>query len=112
MTTVFAFAGGLFVGVALGLLLSYLRGASERRAAQRLSALESQARLRLVPVLSRRAEALGVHHGDSDSLDSIDQAVDLASRVQRHEEMSGGLAYSDTVEMSRSQLGIKTPFKR
>ncbi len=101
--TVLAALGGFLVGFALKSLL----GASAQRARdERLRHAEAKARVAVVPVLERRADALGIPRRALESQDSLGQALELASAIQHFEE-THNLGFSDTVEMSRGDLDLR-----
>lgn len=100
--TVLAAAGGLILGLGLGLVIARMR---ERDLSQRLRRLEARLRSTVVPVLEARAQALGIPPAERQSYqdDPVETAVGLSASIQRVEG-DPNLAFSDTVEVARAEM--------
>lgn len=99
--TVLAACGGLVLGLGLGMVV----GRRNARGAEKLvRRLRSRVRASVVPVLEGQALALGMSRAEraSQSDDPFDVAVDLSVSIQKHQD-SHNMAFSDTLELSRSE---------
>ena len=102
---VLAAVGGLVLGLGLGVLLGR-RGVQDGADTQRLREGVSRLRTVVVPVLERHASTLGVpsvERGPVDG-DGLEVALALGTAIQRREERED-LPFSDTLEISRGELG-------
>lgn len=105
--TLAAALGGLSIGLALLALALRARARSEaRRELERDVAL----RRRVLPVLERRADMLGIPPAQRGSNDEspFELAMTLATAIG-HLEESADLPFGDTVEVSRSELDATDP---
>ncbi len=110
--TVLAAVGGLVLGLGLGVLLGR-RGGQGDGQSQRLREVASRLRTVVVPVLERQATTLGVpiaERGPVDG-DGIEVTLALGTAIQRREERED-LPFSDTLEISRGELGRQGGQKR
>ena len=100
--SVLAAVGGMLLGLGTGLGLARLQERALRRHLQRLRA---RARSNVVPVLERRAEALGLRAAERPppSDDPCDHADALARAIRGFEDRQE-LPFSDTVDVPRGDL--------
>jgi hypothetical protein len=99
--TVLAAFGGLVLGLGLGMVFGRRHAQDADKAARRL---RSRIRASVVPVLEGQALALGLSREEraSQSEDPCDVAVDLSVSIQKFQD-SHNMAFSDTLELSRSE---------
>jgi hypothetical protein len=100
--TVLAAVGGLLLGIGIGLAISYRR---ERNGARELFRMFSKLRSDVIPTLERQARLLGIARtADDSSRDALETAIEISAAIDRRASVDGGLAYSDTLEVSRSRV--------
>jgi len=100
-----AAAGGLVLGLGVGLAIARLR---ERGVWRRVRQDHARLRASVVPVLEARAQQLGIPREERESLDGdpIALAVGLSVSIMRVEG-DPNLAFSDTVQLARAELLAK-----
>ncbi len=100
--TLLAAIVGLAVGGGAAAVLSRQR---ERRSMRARVEIETRLRRMVVPVLERRADALGIPPAERGADDDgpIELAVTLAKAIRSIEE-SADLPFGDTVEVARREL--------
>jgi hypothetical protein len=103
--TILAAIGGLVGGFGIGVVVARRR---EQRMIERTRALEARVKQTVLPILDDRAEALGLSRSKRpERADPILGAVELAQTIQRVEERNH-VQYSDTLELSRTELERRT----
>ena len=91
------------VSLAIGLAAGFGLGARRVQHVERQGArTEALLRARVLPVLSRRAAALGLPRPAGES--SLEAALDAAGRIQAAEDQLA-LPFTDTLELQRAELG-------
>jgi len=106
MVPALATALGVFVGIAIGF---FVWARPLERARGRLAHAMKDVRLHVIPVLERRASSLDVprdERGARDAEDAVHAAVTTARAIAASEEKLV-LPFSDTLELSRAELGLK-----
>lgn len=106
MVPALATALGVFVGIAIGF---FVWARPLERARGQLVLARKDVRLHVIPVLERRASSLDVPkdlRGARDADDAVQAAVITARAIASSEEKLV-LPFSDTVELSRAELGLK-----
>lgn len=100
--TVLAAVGGLVLGTGL---IAFLSRQRERRWMRRRVELETRLRRVVVPVLERRADALGIPTAQRgrDEDGAVELTLTLAEAIKQLEE-SAELPFGDTVEVARREL--------
>lgn len=97
---------GVFLGIAIGF---FVWARPLERARGRLAQAMSEIRTHVIPVLERRASSLDIprdERGARDAEDAVRAAVTTARAIAANEEKLV-LPFSDTVELSRAELGVK-----
>jgi hypothetical protein len=103
--TILAAIGGLLGGFGIGVVVARRR---EQRMIDRTRALEARVKKAVLPVLDDRAHALGLSKSERPKqADPILTAIELSQTIQRVEERNH-VAYSDTLELSRTELERRT----
>jgi hypothetical protein len=101
---------GVFVGIAIGF---FVWARPLERARGKLALAMREIRAHVIPVLERRATSLDIPkdaRGARDAEDAVQAAVTTARAIATSEEKLV-LPFSDTVELSRSELAPATKKK-